>query len=152
KPARSRYLKDGHVRSTGVQIVQNEDALPAAVHSLSWLGDIPCLVQRFIPGYGAGAFALYGPSGPIAWFAHRRLREKPPTVGSVCSARACASTLPSNRLPPSCSRPPAGPAWPWSSFGRGRPYALSDGGERSSFGDLCSSRSIPESTSVAAVS
>jgi len=81
KPARSRYLKDGHVRSTGVQIVQNEDALPAAVHSLSWLGDIPCLVQRFIPGYGAGAFALYGPSGPIAWFAHRRLREKPPTGG-----------------------------------------------------------------------
>ena len=81
KPARSRYLKDGHVQSTSVQIVQRADALSAAVRSLSWLGDIPCLVQRFVPGYGAGAFALYGPSGPIAWFAHRRLREKPPTGG-----------------------------------------------------------------------
>lgn len=81
KPARSRYLKDGHVQSTGVKIVQRADWLPAVVRSLSWLGDIPCLVQRFVPGYGAGAFALYGPSGPIAWFAHRRLREKPPTGG-----------------------------------------------------------------------
>ena len=81
KPARSRYLKDGHVQSTGVQIVQRADSLSAAVRSLSWLGEIPCLVQRFVPGYGAGAFALYGQSGPIAWFAHRRLREKPPTGG-----------------------------------------------------------------------
>jgi predicted ATP-grasp superfamily ATP-dependent carboligase len=81
KPARSRYLKEGHVRSTGVQIVQNAQSLPAAVHSLSWLADIPCLVQRFVPGYGSGVFALYGPSGAIAWFAHRRLREKPPTGG-----------------------------------------------------------------------
>ena len=81
KPARSRYLKGGHVQSTRVQIVQRADSLSAAVRSLSWLGDIPCLVQRFVPGYGAGAFALYGPSGPIAWFAHRRLREKPPSGG-----------------------------------------------------------------------
>ena len=81
KPARSRYLKDDHVRSTSVQIVQRADSLSAAVRSLSWLGDIPCLVQRFVPGYGGGAFALYGPSGPIAWFAHRRIREKPPAGG-----------------------------------------------------------------------
>ena len=81
KPARSRYLKDGHVQSTSVQIVRHAESLPAAVRSLSWLGDIPCLVQRFVPGYGAGAFALYGTSGPIAWFAHRRLREKPPAGG-----------------------------------------------------------------------
>ena len=81
KPSRSRYLKDGRVRSTGVQIVQSAEMLPAAVRSLPWLRDIPCLVQRFVPGYGSGAFALYGPSGPVAWFAHQRLREKPPTGG-----------------------------------------------------------------------
>ena len=81
KPARSRYLKDGHVQSTGVQIVQSPERLPAAMRSMPWLRDIPCLVQRFVPGYGSGVFALYGPSGPIAWFAHRRLREKPPTGG-----------------------------------------------------------------------
>ncbi len=81
KPARSRYLKEGHVRSTGVQIVEGPERLPAALASMPWLRDIPCLVQRFVPGYGSGIFALYGPSGPIAWFAHRRLREKPPTGG-----------------------------------------------------------------------
>jgi predicted ATP-grasp superfamily ATP-dependent carboligase len=81
KPARSRYLKDNQVRATGVQIVHRAAALPSTVRSLSWLGDLPCLVQRFVPGYGAGVFALYGPSGPTAWFAHRRLREKPPTGG-----------------------------------------------------------------------
>ena len=89
KPARSRYLKDGRVRATGVQIVQSEQMLLAAAGSLAWLDDIPCLVQRFVSGYGAGAFALYGPSGSIAWFAHRRLREKPPTGGvSVLSESA----------------------------------------------------------------
>lgn len=81
KPARSRYLKDGRVRATGVQVVRRPAALPTTVRALSWLGDLPCLVQRFVPGHGAGIFALYGPSGPVAWFAHRRLREKPPTGG-----------------------------------------------------------------------
>ena len=81
KPARSRYLKDDRIYATGVQVVHSAEKLPAAVHSLAWLGDLPCLVQRFVPGHGAGIFALYGPSGPIAWFAHQRLREKPPTGG-----------------------------------------------------------------------
>jgi predicted ATP-grasp superfamily ATP-dependent carboligase len=56
---------------------------------LGWLRDIPCLVQRFVPGQGAGIFALYGESGPLAWFAHKRIREKPPSGGvSVLSESA----------------------------------------------------------------
>ena len=81
KPARSRYLKGDQVLSTGVEIVRNAESLLDVVHSLPWLADIPCLVQRFVPGHGAGIFALYGASGPIAWFAHQRLREKPPSGG-----------------------------------------------------------------------
>lgn len=81
KPARSRYLKGDKVLSTSVQIVGSPPDLADALHSQAWLGDIPCLVQRFIPGHGAGIFGLFGPSGPIAWFAHRRIREKPPTGG-----------------------------------------------------------------------
>ncbi len=81
KPARSRYLKDDRVYATGVQVIHSAQDLPTAVRSLAWLRDLPCLVQRFVPGHGAGVFALYGPSGPIAWFAHQRLREKPPTGG-----------------------------------------------------------------------
>ena len=81
KPARSRYLKGDRIVSTGVRSVSSPSALAEALRSDEWLGDIPCLVQRFIPGHGAGIFSLFGPSGPIAWFAHRRLREKPPTGG-----------------------------------------------------------------------
>jgi len=81
KPARSRYLKGDRVVSTSVEIVRGPDQLLEVLRGLSWLGDIPCLVQQFVPGHGAGVFALYGPSGPVAWFAHRRIREKPPSGG-----------------------------------------------------------------------
>ena len=81
KPARSRYLKRDQVISTGVEIARSPDELSRVVQSLTWLEDIPCLVQRFVAGHGAGIFALYGTSGPIAWFAHRRIREKPPSGG-----------------------------------------------------------------------
>jgi len=81
KPARSRYLKGDRVLSTSVQIAGSPGALSELLPRQEWLGDLPCLVQRFVPGHGAGIFALYGPSGPIAWFAHQRIREKPPTGG-----------------------------------------------------------------------
>ncbi len=81
KPARSRYLKGDKVVSTSVRTVSHPSALTDVLRGQDWLGDIPCLVQRFVPGHGAGIFALYGHSGPIAWFAHRRIREKPPTGG-----------------------------------------------------------------------
>lgn len=81
KPARSRYLKGDRVISTSVEIVKSPDQLLATLSRLSWLGDIPCLVQQFISGHGAGIFALYASGKPAAWFAHRRIREKPPTGG-----------------------------------------------------------------------
>ena len=81
KPARSRYLKDQEVRATRVEIAGSPEALARILRSQNWLGDIPCLVQRFVSGHGAGIFALYDSSRPIAWFAHRRIREKPPTGG-----------------------------------------------------------------------
>jgi predicted ATP-grasp superfamily ATP-dependent carboligase len=89
KPARSRYLRKGAIVSTGVRIIDRPDQLGRCVADLAWLADIPCLVQRFIPGHGAGIFALYGRHGPAAWFAHRRIREKPPSGGvSVLSESA----------------------------------------------------------------
>jgi predicted ATP-grasp superfamily ATP-dependent carboligase len=81
KPARSRYLKGTEIASTSVEIVENPDRLSAVLDRSKWIGDIPCLVQRFIPGHGAGIFALYASGRPVAWFAHRRIREKPPTGG-----------------------------------------------------------------------
>ncbi len=81
KPARSRYLDGNRIVSTSVEIVTETDRLSAALDRSPWLNDIPCLVQEFIPGHGAGVFALYAASQPIAWFAHRRIREKPPSGG-----------------------------------------------------------------------
>ena len=89
KPARSRYLAGDRVLSTSVEIVRTPDCLSETLRRQRWLDDIPCLVQQFVPGHGAGVFVIYGPSGPIAWFAHRRIREKPPTGGvSVLSESA----------------------------------------------------------------
>jgi len=89
KPARSRFLADGRVTSTSVRVVQSSDHLAEAIDGLEGLDRILCLVQRFIPGHGAGIFALHGKEGPVAWFAHRRLREKPPSGGvSVLSESA----------------------------------------------------------------
>ena len=81
KPSRSRYLKDGKVWATGVEIVENSLQLERALERCHWLADIPCLVQRFVRGHGAGIFAAYSQSGPVAWFAHQRIREKPPDGG-----------------------------------------------------------------------
>ena len=89
KPARSRYLKDGRIVATGVRTVRDEADLLACVDNLPWLGDIPCLVQAFVGEHGAGVFAVCGAAGPAAWFAHRRIREKPPSGGvSVLSESA----------------------------------------------------------------
>ena len=81
KPARSRYLRQGKVISTGVEIVQEIDQIAERMEHCQWIDDIPCLVQQFVPGHGAGVFSLCSSIGPVGWFAHRRIREKPPTGG-----------------------------------------------------------------------
>jgi predicted ATP-grasp superfamily ATP-dependent carboligase len=81
KPARSRYLRGDQVISTAVRVIDSAAELPQTAAALPYLEDLPCLVQRFIPGHGAGIFAFCGPDGPAAWFAHKRIREKPPSGG-----------------------------------------------------------------------
>lgn len=81
KPARSRYRLGNAVHSTAVRRVDNEAELEQLLEQAHWLGPLPALVQSWIPGSGAGVFALYGTQGPVAWFAHSRLREKPPQGG-----------------------------------------------------------------------
>jgi predicted ATP-grasp superfamily ATP-dependent carboligase len=39
------------------------------------------LLQQYIDGYGAGVFGLYDRGRPLFFFAHRRLRERPPSGG-----------------------------------------------------------------------
>lgn len=81
KPARSKILLEGQVISTAVQIAGSREAALRYAGDQPWLGSMPLLVQEFIPGHGAGVFAFFWQGHPHAWFAHRRLREKPPAGG-----------------------------------------------------------------------
>jgi predicted ATP-grasp superfamily ATP-dependent carboligase len=100
KPALSQFILEGRVVSTGVSIVRDAPALARALDQ-PWVGQLRCLVQRFVPGRGAAVFALYGPDGVVAWFAHRRRREKPPTGGvSVL----CESVAPDPQLQDAAGR------------------------------------------------
>jgi predicted ATP-grasp superfamily ATP-dependent carboligase len=80
KPARSRVLVNGCITGTSVSVANRESDLDAIANS-PWLGEESCLVQEFIPGTGAGLFSLCSRDGAVAWFAHRRIREKPPRGG-----------------------------------------------------------------------
>lgn len=89
KPHRSRVYEGGRWLGTAVRRADNEAALGALLTGDPGLKHRPILYQEFIPGKGAGVFACYRHGAPRAWFAHRRLREKPPAGGvSVLSESA----------------------------------------------------------------
>jgi predicted ATP-grasp superfamily ATP-dependent carboligase len=81
KPVRSRMLLDGNIVSTSVYIARNFNDAVSYLRSQRWFGTYPCLAQEYIEGHGAGVFALYANGRELAWFAHRRIREKPPEGG-----------------------------------------------------------------------
>lgn len=81
KPSRSRYLHNGRIYATQVSIITSKPELNLAINSATWLDHIPGMLQQFITGIGAGIFALGDGEKVVAWFAHRRLREKPPSGG-----------------------------------------------------------------------
>ena len=81
KSAHSKIWFQGAWVGTGVRYVRSRDELVAAVEETPWLGQAPVLIQQCIEGEGQGVFALYDHGRPLAWFAHRRVREKPPSGG-----------------------------------------------------------------------
>ncbi len=81
KPCLSRILHEGEWISTGVHIAENLDDLIRLTQKFAYLQSHPFLLQEYIPGHGAGIFALYRFGVPITFFAHRRIRERPPSGG-----------------------------------------------------------------------
>lgn len=80
KARRSRWLDDaGRWREGGVRLVRDEASLRAAAADPGMAGG--ALLQEFVPGHGEGLFVLADRGRVVARFAHRRLREKPPTGG-----------------------------------------------------------------------
>jgi predicted ATP-grasp superfamily ATP-dependent carboligase len=80
KPARSVVPEGRGVRLVGVRSFPTPSA---AIEALGEFPDeaYPILVQEHISGPGLGAFFLCKQGSSVASFAHRRIREKPPTGG-----------------------------------------------------------------------
>jgi predicted ATP-grasp superfamily ATP-dependent carboligase len=79
--ARASRLRTGQGWiSSGVRYVQNEIELAAEV-ARRHQAEFPLLVQERIYGPGIGVFACYDRGEALAFFGHRRLREKPPSGG-----------------------------------------------------------------------
>lgn len=80
KPARSRARTEGGWISTAVTYAPDQATLLAKVQKMR-PEEFPLLLQERIKGPGVGVFACYDRGEPIAWFTHRRIREKPPSGG-----------------------------------------------------------------------
>ena len=81
KPSKSRVLINNHWISTQVSYANSLDDLKNQVKESEWLQSFPFMVQEYIQGHGHGTFAFYEQGKPITFFAHKRLREKPPSGG-----------------------------------------------------------------------
>ena len=89
KPGKSWLLYENKWMHTEVQIANNASEANNILTSDPAFRAHPFMLQEFIPGKGEGVFTLYNNAKPLAFFAHRRLREKPPRGGvSVLSESA----------------------------------------------------------------
>ncbi len=80
KPSRSRLRVNGTWLRTAVKRVQSKAELLDLVRRSPELQH-PFMLQREVRGEGRGVFALCARGEPLALFAHRRIREKPPWGG-----------------------------------------------------------------------
>ena len=80
KPGRSRIPTDNGWISTSVNYANDSEELKRTIEETHPLA-FPVLLQERITGPGVGVFACYDHGKPVAFFSHRRLREKPPSGG-----------------------------------------------------------------------
>ncbi|MGM0767439.1 MAG: ATP-grasp domain-containing protein [Pseudomonadota bacterium] len=88
KPFKSRILREDSIVPTQVVIAHNAEEAESALRRHAFF-EFPYMLQSFVEGTGQGIFALFDHGNPVCYFAHRRLREKPPGGGvSVLSESA----------------------------------------------------------------
>jgi protein-tyrosine-phosphatase/predicted ATP-grasp superfamily ATP-dependent carboligase len=80
KPARSMVNTGGVWTKTSVHHARTRDELQTLYREINYL-TAPSMIQRRVQGEGQGLFALINQGVSVATFAHRRLREKPPSGG-----------------------------------------------------------------------
>jgi len=81
KPCLSKIFTGGCWISTRVKVIRSEKELMDELAVSDYLNHHPFMLQEFIPGSGAGVFCLYNQGKAITFFAHNRIREKPPEGG-----------------------------------------------------------------------
>ena len=88
KPFKSKILLNDAIVSTEVIVASSREEAKAALESRTYF-NFPFTLQSFVEGTGQGIFALFNHGEPVCYFAHRRIREKPPRGGvSVLSESA----------------------------------------------------------------
>jgi predicted ATP-grasp superfamily ATP-dependent carboligase len=80
KPVKSRSLTESGWRKGAVSYACSHEDLIRKLAAIDPDAELP-MIQEKIVGYGTGIFALTLRGEAIALFAHRRLREKPPSGG-----------------------------------------------------------------------
>lgn len=80
KPGCSLLKEDGRWTKTSVCYAESREHLMRLYRDRPYLRQ-PSLIQRRIIGEGQGLFVLMNEGMPLGMFAHRRLRERPPSGG-----------------------------------------------------------------------
>ena len=81
KPGKSWLAHHGVWRRAGVRIAGNAQEAQKLLDDQPEFSAHPFVLQELVDGFGAGVFALYDHGKPLAFFSHRRIREKPPHGG-----------------------------------------------------------------------
>ena len=80
KPGRSLLKMDDAWRKSEVLFARDADDL-RRIYYEHWFLQFPSMIQQLIAGQGEGVFGLFRDGDPKVLFAHRRLRERPPSGG-----------------------------------------------------------------------
>lgn len=96
KPSFSRIFANNKWEDTAVTIVHSAVELDSLLERQQYLAQHPFMVQEYIKGTGQGIFSLYSHGQEVSWFAHKRLREKPPWGGVSVLSESVA--LPNNMV------------------------------------------------------
>jgi predicted ATP-grasp superfamily ATP-dependent carboligase len=81
KPHRSTILSHGRWIFTSVRYARSAGELKEIAARYEYFNQHPFLIQEYIPGQAQGVFVLCDHGKPVVFFAHRRLRERPPAGG-----------------------------------------------------------------------
>ncbi len=81
KPGKSWLRHNNEWSRNAVRFANDPASAQEILQSDPAFHSYPFMLQQCVSGHGQGLFALYNHGEPVAFFAHRRLREKPPAGG-----------------------------------------------------------------------